>query len=100
MTKITVVTELQDAIEGPVRYEYPGVLVDAAYAFYIDKEYATVVLERVRRTSNGEYLTTGGPGSVGFDLPVDDVTFFDRIMEISAVELLSALVRRSKEGAE
>ncbi|WP_342437831.1 hypothetical protein NSS79_34160 [Paenibacillus sp. FSL L8-0436] len=99
MSRITVVNVLNDPLEGFYRSEYPGVLVDANYAFYIDVEYATVVLERVRRASNGEYLTTGGPGAVGFDLPVDNVEFFDRITEMSAVELLSALVRRSKEGA-
>lgn len=97
--RVTVVSECNDEVDGLIRTEYPGVLVDANYAFYVDAEFATVVLERVRRASNGEYLTTGGPGSVGFDLPVDDVTFFDCITEMSAVELLAALVRRSKEGA-
>ncbi|MFD1908249.1 hypothetical protein ACFTAO_12665 [Paenibacillus rhizoplanae] len=52
----------------------------------------------MRLASNGEYHSTGGPGAVGFDLPVDDVTFFDRITEMSAVELLAALVRRSKDN--
>lgn len=98
MSKITVVTELRDTNEELERYEYPGVLVDTNHAFYIDAEYRTVILERVNYVS-GEYLTTGGPGAVGFDLPVDDVTFFDRITEMSAVELLSVLVRHSKEGA-
>ncbi|MEK5181758.1 hypothetical protein [Paenibacillus odorifer] len=98
MSKITVVTELYDRNEELERYEYPGVLVDDNHAFYIDAEYRTVILERVNSVS-GEYLTTGGPGAVGFDLPVDDVTFFDRITEMSAVELLSVLVRHSKEGA-
>lgn len=97
MSKITVVTELYDRNEELERYEYPGVLVDDNHAFYIDAEYRTVILERVNSVS-GEYLTTGGPGAVGFDLP-DDVTFFDRITEMSAVELLSVLVRHSKEGA-
>lgn len=98
--RITVVAEFNDEVEGLSRYEYPGVLVAPNYAFYIDMEYATVVLERVRHASNGEYHSTGGPGAVGFDLPVDDVTFFDRITEMTAVELLSALVRRSKEGGK
>lgn len=98
-SRITVVSEHNDPLDGHVRFEYTGVLVDPNYAFYIDKEYPTVVLERVRLASNGEYHSTGGPGAVGFDLPVDDVTFFDRIPEMSAIELLAALVRRSKEGA-
>ncbi|MEK5418243.1 hypothetical protein [Paenibacillus sp. FSL L8-0708] len=98
MAKITVVTEMHDRNEEVARYLYPGVLVDANHAFYIDAEYRTVVLERINNV-NGEYLTTGGPSAVGFDLPVDSVDFFDRISDMSALELLSALVRRSKEGA-
>ncbi|AKG35654.1 hypothetical protein [Paenibacillus durus] len=94
MNKIVVITEIHDIEEGTVRSEYPGVLVDARHAFYIDTEYKTVILERIDRV-NGEYRTTGGPGSVGFDLVVDDVAFFDRITEMSAVELLAALVRRN-----
>lgn len=100
--RVTVVSEHNDPLDpinGHVRYEYAGVLVAPDYAFYIDKDFPTVVLERVRLASNGEYHSTGGPGAVGFDLPVDDVTFFDRITELSAIELLAALVRHSKEGA-
>ncbi|MNM97416.1 hypothetical protein D3C81_1099200 [compost metagenome] len=96
--RITVVYEHNDPLGGYDRLEYPGVLVDPNYAFYIDVEYATVVLERVKRAGNDEYMTTGGPGAVGFDLPVDDVAFFDRITEMSAVELLAALVRHSKDN--
>lgn len=94
MSRVTVVTEYNDPNEGYIRDEYPAVLVDANHAFYIDVEYKTVLLERVRLGSDGLYYSTGGPGSVGFDLPVDDVSFFDRITELSAVELLSALVLR------
>ncbi|OME21568.1 MULTISPECIES: hypothetical protein [Paenibacillus] len=94
MNKVTIVTQMCDAHEGSIRYEYPGILVDACHAFYLDAEYNTVILERVNRVY-GEYHTTGGPGAVGFDLIVDDATFFERITEMSAVELLSALIRRN-----
>ncbi|WP_151737216.1 hypothetical protein [Paenibacillus tengchongensis] len=96
--RITVVNELNDPIDGYVRDEYPGVLVDADHAFYIDAEYKTVVLGRVSRRGS-EYVSQGGIDAVGFQLPVDDVAIFDRIADMSATDLLAAMVRRSQEGA-
>lgn len=93
MQKNKVVTEFID-LDGLVRNEYAGVLVDPQYALYVDPAWCLAVMERVRPASNNEYITTGGPHAVVFDLPVADVSFINRLSEMSAVDLLAQFIRR------
>ncbi|MCM3272972.1 hypothetical protein [Paenibacillus elgii] len=91
MSQITVITECSDFAET-YRYEYAGVLVGGSYALYVDTSY--IVLERVRQQDD-VYVTTGGPGSVIFDLQVADPSFIKRIGSMSAVDLLTQLITRN-----
>ncbi|MDO3682212.1 hypothetical protein [Paenibacillus ehimensis] len=93
MSQITVITECSDCAET-YRYEYAGVLVGESHALYVDAAYSLVVLERVR-PQDGVYVTTGGTGSVIFDLQVADPSFIKRIGSMSAVDLLTQLITRN-----
>lgn len=87
---ITIVTKGVDAGE-PFRVEYAGTLIDDRHALYVDATYSLAVLERVYFDGE-EYVTTGGPGSVKFDLPVNNVSFIENIRSMSAIELLKVLI--------
>lgn len=87
---VTVVTELADHIET-VQLEYEGKLIGESHAIYTDPSCNFLVLERVRN-DNGFYVTTGGGSSIVFDLQVPDLTFFENIDNMSAVEFLQNLL--------
>lgn len=87
---VTVVTICTDHIET-VRLEYEGKLIGESHAIYADPSYNFLVLERVRN-DNGVYVTTGGGSSIVFDLQLPDLTFFENIDNMSAVEFLQNLL--------
>lgn len=89
---VTVVTICTDHIET-VRLEHEGKLIGESHAIYTDPSYNFLVLERVRN-ENGVYVTTGGGSSIVFDLQVPDLTFFENIDNMSAVEFLSYMLPR------
>lgn len=94
MPKITVVTKIADGDDN-YRIEYDGTLIDDRHALYVDPTYNLVILERVGFDGT-EYVTTGGSGSVIFDLPIADVNLIDNIRDMSAMELLNKLIRREE----
>lgn len=87
---ITVVTVCTDITET-IRYEYEGKLIGESHAIYADPSYNFLVLERVRY-DNGVYITTGGGNSIVFDLKVADLSFFENIDTMSAVDFLKHLL--------
>lgn len=90
MPNITVATKGVDR-GSPFRIEYAGTLINANHALYVDTTYSLAVLERVYYDGD-EYVTTGGPGSVIFDLLVTDANFIDNIRDMSAIDLLRILI--------
>ncbi|WP_339274498.1 hypothetical protein MKY59_25845 [Paenibacillus sp. FSL W8-0426] len=92
MPNITVVTKGVDRGD-PFRMEYAGTLINDIFALYVDTTYSLAVLERVYYDGD-EYVTTGGPGSIIFDLPISDASIIDNIRDMSAIELLSKFIRK------
>jgi hypothetical protein len=88
--KITVITEGADVDGVPFRFEYAGVLVGSTYAFYVDKTHNVAILERVYRRGS-EYATTGGYGSIRFEIDVADPSLIDHVAGMSALQLLAKL---------
>lgn len=84
---ISVVTEITDSA-GTSRITYTGVLIGKDHAFYIDPEWNVAVVERVS-PRGGEYITTGGSGSVILEISGVSTSLLDELPGMSAIDLLA-----------